>query len=105
VLLRQKDNFFMKHKYHENIMKELQYKSGLATTLRSILPAATAVCLFFRKDALDASKVRTFSEGWKYVALEAIKKHQPIPDHPVKATLHTANKNSISIITPDLKVS
>lgn len=83
----------MKNKYHENIMKDLHYNSGLSSALRSLIPAATAVCIFCGKDLVDAYKVKTVSNDWKDLSEIAIKSGQPIPEHPVKVIVHTTSTN------------
>lgn len=86
-------------KYHENIMKELHYNSGLSSLFKSLVPAATVVCIFCGKDVIDLYKVKTVSEDWKVVASDAIANNQPIPDHPVQVVVHTTTSNGTNINT------
>lgn len=94
-----KIQFFMKNKYHENIMKELHYNSGLSSALRSVIPATAAICIFCGKDVIDAVKIKTVSEDWRIVAQDAIRQGQTVPEHPVKVVVHTTSQNTTSINT------
>lgn len=87
----------MKKKYHENIMKDLHYNSRLSTALRSLIPAATAVCIFCGKDTIDAYKIKTISGDWKEVAQTALNSGQTPPNHPINVIIHTTNSNNTSV--------
>lgn len=91
----------MKNKYSETIMKDLHYNSGLSTAFRSFIPAATAVCIFCGKDAIEAYKVKAVSQDWKEVALNSIKAGQPAPPHPIQYEMHTTSSTvNNTIINP-----
>ena len=92
----------MKNKYHENIMKDLHYHSGLSSALRSLIPAATAICIFCGKYMIDTYKVITVSNDWKDLSEITIKYGQPIPEHPVKVIVHTTSTNQTTINIPNI---
>lgn len=100
----EKINFFMKNKYHENIMKDLHYNSGLSSAIRSLVPATAAVCIFCGKDAIEAFKVKTISNDWKEVSHIALANGKPIPEHPVKIIVHTTTINNTTITTPNVGI-
>ena len=94
-----KIQLFMKRKYHENILKELHYNSGLGRFTRSLVPAAMTVCIICGKDLMEAYKLQVASNDWKEVALASIEKGQPVPENPVKIVAHTSTSSSTSLDT------
>lgn len=99
-----KIQLFMKNKYHENIMKDLHYNSGLSSALRCLVPAATAVCIFCGKDLVDASKVKTVSNDWKDISEIVIKSGKKPPEQLVQVLVHTTFTNSTTINIPNIGI-
>lgn len=94
-------SIYMKQKYHENIMKDLHYNSGLSSLIRGAWPMATAVCIFCGKDALEYAKIKTVSDTWGDVSKAAIEAGLNPPPHPVTIVAHVSDESSIRMNTAD----
>lgn len=92
---------YMKNKYHENIMKDLHYNSGVSSISRGFWPAATAICVFCGKDAIEYAKISTVSKDWAIVSKAALEAGQTPPEHPIRIIAHISAESSTMINTAD----
>ena len=88
---------YMKSKYGESIMKELHHNSTVSTFVRSLLPAATTICIFCGNSAIEAYANVKISDNWKTVAIKCIEERKEVPPSPITTIHHTTASSVINL--------